>query len=194
MMAEAPIKLTRHGHEVLAKIRTRALHDALRDKDKPPTIDAVLTALLIKVTAGHGLMADVVAQLVNREGDITIPSETKLVQLACEVLAREVHVTPRHRRNCTMYSSGHYDRTEWIGALMDADYSMPRLDTAEILDAMPGDQLRALSLLVAARHGKPPAKVGELRAWLVGKLPDWQPAPFHAPGPPRETFRIGEEA
>ena len=149
-MTETPIKLTRRGHEILAKIRTRALHDALRDQEKPPTIDAALTALLIKVTAGHGLMADVVAQLVNREGDITIPHEAQLVQLACEVLASEVHVTPQHRRNCIMYSSGHYDRAEWIGALMDADYSMPRLDTAEILDAMPGDQLRALSLLAVS--------------------------------------------
>ncbi|CAM3067596.1 chromosome partitioning protein [Komagataeibacter xylinus] len=193
-MTEPPIKLTRRGHEVLAKIRTRALHDALRDQEKPPTIDAVLTALLIKVTVGHRLMADVVAQLVNREGDITIPHEAQLVQLACEVLAREVHVTPEHKRNGITYSSGHYDRAEWIGALMDADYSMPRLDTAEILGEMSGDQLRALSLLVATRHGKPPAKVGELREWLVGKLPDWQPVPFHAPGPPRAPFRVGEEA
>ncbi|WP_130730903.1 chromosome partitioning protein [Komagataeibacter xylinus] len=192
-MTEAPIKLTRRGQEMLAKIRTRALHDALRDQEKPPTIDAVLTALLIQVTAGHGLMADVVAQLVNREGDITIPPETQLVQLACEVLAREVHVTPEHRRNGITYSSGHYDRAEWIGALMDADYSMPRLDTAEILGEMSGDQLRALSLLVAKRADMP-TKVGELREWLVGKLPDWQPVVFHAPGPPRAPFRVGEEA
>lgn len=193
-MTDTPIKLTRRGYDVLAKIRTRALHDALRDQEKQPAMDAVLTALLISASAGYALKTDVLARLVDREGDITILPADQLVRLACEVLARDVHVTPEHRQNTVTYSQDHYARAEWIGALMDADYSMPRLDTAEILGEMSGDQLRALSALVATRHGKPPAKVGELREWLIGKLPDWQPVAFHAPGPVRTPFRVMEEA
>ncbi|QBL93109.1 hypothetical protein KSAC_08680 [Komagataeibacter saccharivorans] len=191
-MTDAAIKLTRRGHDVLAKVRTRALHDALRNQT--PGIDVALTALLIRVTAGDALKADILARLVDRAGDITIPPADQLVRLACEALAREVHVTPEHRQNTVTYSQDHYARAEWIGALMDADYSMPRLDAPEILGEMSGDQLRALSLLVADGHGKPPAKVGELREWLVGKLPDWQPVPFHAPGPVQTPFRVMEEA
>lgn len=194
-MTEASIKLTRRGHDVLAQIRTRALHDALRDKKRLlPTIEEALTALLIHVTGGHALMGDILARLVDREGDITVPPESQLVQLSCEFLARSLDVTPVHRHNTGMYSRGHYARAEWIGALMDADHWMPRLDTEEILAEMSGDELRTLAGTLPAHHGRPPAKVGELREWLVGKLPEWKPTSFHAAGIGRTPFRVMEEA
>ena len=69
------------------------------------------------------------------------------------------------------------------------DVPAPRLDTAEFLATLHGDELRKVSHAHDANRSMP-TSVAALRNSLIGKLPNWRPAAFGAPGPaPRPTPR-----
>ena len=80
------------------------------------------------------------------------------------------------------YSSTSGDAAEWIGAAIGAENALPRFDSAEFLQQVGGDELRAAA---GAIGEKPTGTVKSLRERLVGKMPDWRPtcAAFGAPAP-----------
>ena len=187
--------VTKKGRELIAAIKTQALHARLR-KSAPGSEGADLCALLVlalharnvgikgykggRVNGNeyHGL--DLQAQLVRPDGHLTDDWEI-INDAAREALARTLHVDGPDAA-VMIYNSGSGSVAEWIGFAIGADHDLPRFDTAEILATVDTETLRA----AAEGAGiKPPRSAGELRKRLTGQLPDWRPpgAEFGAPGP-----------
>ncbi|BAK84572.1 ParB/RepB/Spo0J family partition protein [Komagataeibacter medellinensis] len=195
--AEEP-QITKAGQDYLAEIRTNALRSALRNPLRMTPEDA-FHALLIAYVAGNSQMRDILAALVSPAGDLPELEFTRMAELAGEALARTLTVVAPHRQTSPWKPPEEYARPEYIGALINADAQMPELDTAEMLAHVSGSTLKAIAKDYAPRGEKAPAKVTDLRQWLVGRAPDWCPVHFGVPGPRCEPWvrnadRKGEAA
>lgn len=184
--AEEP-QITKAGQDYLAEIRTNALRAALRNPLRLTPEDA-FHALLIGYVAMNSQMRDILAALVSPAGDLPTLDFNRMAELAGEALARTMSVVPPHRQTSTWGSPEAYARPEYIGALINADAQMPELDTAEMLAHVSGSTLKAIAKDYAPRGEKVPAKVSDIRRWLVGRAPDWTPVHFGAAGPKCEPW------
>ncbi|MCE2576054.1 ParB/RepB/Spo0J family partition protein [Komagataeibacter sp. FNDCR2] len=184
--AEEP-QITKAGHDLLADVRTSALCRALRNPLRMTPEDA-FHALLIGYVADDSRLKDILAALVSPAGDVPELDFNRMAELAGEALARTISVVSPHRQTSTWKSADSYARPEYIGALINADAHMPELDTPEMLAHVSGSTLKAIAKDYAPRGEKPPGKVAELRQWLVGRAPGWQPLHFGAPGPACEPW------
>jgi ParB family chromosome partitioning protein len=205
---EAPkVPITKAGLELLARAKTQALQETLRDG--AIVTETLLVCFLLATHArnvqissgardGYGQSryrnTDLVARLVGPGGDLIHPDDDTLRQLAGEALARMIEVSGP---DATSFRPGSGAVAEWIGAALDAAAKLPRLDTPELLATINGDALRR----AAEGAGIKPLKgVKALREQLAGNLPDWHPdaAQFGAPGPkehvPADNDSTAEEA
>lgn len=189
--AEEP-QITKAGQDYLAEIRTNALRAALRNPLRMTPEDA-FHALLIAYVAINNQMPDILAALVSPSGDLPSLDFERMAELAGEALARRLHVAPAHRQTSTWTQPETYARPEYIGALINADAEMPELDTAEMLAHVSSSTLKAIAKDYAAPGEKVPAKVSDLRRWLVGRAPDWMPVHFGAAGPKCEPWMRGSD-
>lgn len=108
---------------------------------------------------------DIAAKLVSADGRLDWPVD-QLSTFAASVIGRIIGFdTPKAR-----------GRSGPVADVLARAYDvpLPRFDTAEFLATVHGETIRAL----AKEAGVAPSikKVSDLRAALVGKLPDWRPA------------------
>lgn len=183
-------QITKAGQDYLAEIRTSALCAALRNPLRMTPEDA-FHALLIAYVAGNSQMRDILAALVSPAGDLPELDFNRMAELAGEALARTMTVVAPHRQTSTWKPPEEYARPEYIGALINADAQMPELDTAEMLAHVSGSTLKAIAKDYAPLGEKVPAKVSDLRRWLVGRAPGWMPVHFGAAGPKCEPWTRG---
>lgn len=168
----------------LAALKTEAVRERLpliaANKNPADMLRALLLVLSFENVAlydannqyGSGPYRDLAHNLVDTDGHPRDVTEGDLCTIAADVIVRVVQFSgpdiPR--------SSG--QAAEWLAQMVGA--TMPRCDTAEILKGVSGDMLMKL----AREHGfDEKGKVSDLRARLVGHLPDWRPVDFDAPGP-----------
>ncbi|AHI24207.1 PRTRC system ParB family protein [Komagataeibacter xylinus E25] len=187
--AEEP-QITKAGQDYLAEIRTNALCAALRNPLRMTPEDA-FHALLIAYVAGNSQMRDILAALVSPAGDLPELDFNRMAELAGEALARTMTVVAPHRQTSTWKPPEEYARPEYIGALINADAQMPELDVPEMLAHVSGSTLKAIAKDYAPLGEKVPAKVSDLRRWLVGRAPGWMPVHFGAAGPKCEPWTRG---
>lgn len=188
-LPEDACQITKAGQDMLAEARTAALQAALRSPVRLTPERAAL-ALLIAYTAGSHTNKDILAAIVAPDGTITVPEPETLAQMIGEALARSLSITPPHRQNSTHLSAEHYNRPEWIGALIKADDLMPELDTPEFLACVGGRTLQTVAQSNVAIEDLQdmPSKVADLRRWLCGRLPLWTPTHSGAPGPSTQPW------
>jgi len=118
-------------------------------------------------------LGHLVPLLVDPAGDLIELSNADVLDLLGEVLARMLAITDQ----ATDFGSGLV--AEYIGHALDVP--APRLDTAEFLATLHGEELRKVSQ-AHLRGSVVHTTVVALRNYLVGKLPNWRPAVFGAPG------------
>lgn len=188
-LPEDACQITKAGQDMLAEARNTALHAALRSPLRLTPEKATL-ALLIAYTAGSHTNKDILAAIVAPDGTIIAPEPETLAQMIGEALARSLSITPAHRQNSTHLSAEHYNRPEWIGALIKADDLMPELDTPEFLACVGGRTLQTVAQNNVAIEDLQdmPSKVADLRRWLCGRLPHWTPTHSGAPGPSTQPW------
>lgn len=175
----APV--TKLGLQMIAAAKTEALRRQILRGEFPLELLAACTVLAVSAGNVHVYAAryqladlpDPTARLVDAAGHISIDG-AELRELLADTLAGMLVVTDP----VTRHGSG--DVAEWIGHALDAGSALPRFDTAEFLNQLSGDEVRAIARTLDISV---PKKVGELRAALVGRAPDWRPASFGAPGP-----------
>lgn len=170
--AKARPPLTEKGRILLAAEKTAAIRAALRDRrDHHP---ADILAVLVLALAGDNVRVqgdpkssyrttdfhDLAAHLLNAEGWTT----ENVLPIAAEAAARMIVCAPT---GLTGNSSG--AAAEWIGAAINAEADLPRLDTAELLACVSGDALRAIDV---QRGGTGKGTTKAIRERLVGNAED----------------------
>ncbi|AOX16946.1 ParB/RepB/Spo0J family partition protein [Kozakia baliensis] len=189
-------QITKAGHDMLASIRENALKDRLRFI-YPDAYDSQIMAALIVQLVGHDQRCrDLVAALIAPDGNGLPLQIEEVAAIGAEALARTVEIWPKHNQIAHNRESM-TTRAEWIGALVEADLSMPRLDTREILAHVGGEALKKIAtdfLPPSTPKKSVPKKVGDLRQFLVGKAEAWRPVHFGAPGPNCAAWHPENEA
>jgi len=151
-------------------------------------------ALIIQLVGGDYQSRDLLSALIDPSGCPRKLDMFAVERIAREALARRVEMKPRHRQNSTWQNEDSFNRAEWIGTLFAADAALPRLDTPEVLAHVSGAGLRRIADDFVVANGsreKPPKKVSDLRAWLVGRAEHWLPVHFGAPAPTVEPWQPG---
>jgi ParB family transcriptional regulator, chromosome partitioning protein len=186
--------MTEKGRILLAQAKTTAIRCALRDRRDITTGE--LLAVLVLALAGDNVEVrgdpaskyrrttfhDLAARLVDEDGRPE-PGYPDVLAIAAEAAARIIVCAPTGAQGNT---SG--DAAEWIGALLEAHRTMPRLDTPEILATLTGDTLRDIARNANEKVGGSSA---QLRTRLAGTVEDMvlPGSAFFAPGPKRATQR-----
>jgi ParB/RepB/Spo0J family partition protein len=186
--------MTEKGRILLAQAKTTAIRCALRDRRDNTTGD--LLAVLVLALAGDNVEVrgdpaskytrttfhDLAARLVNEDGSLE-PGYPDLIEIAAEAAARCIVCAPTGQTGNTSGAAA-----EWIGALLEAHRTMPRLDTPEILATLTGDTLRDIARNASEKVGGSSAA---LRQRLAGNVEDMvlPGSAFYAPGPRRATQR-----
>ncbi|NKC33470.1 ParB/RepB/Spo0J family partition protein [Falsiroseomonas selenitidurans] len=183
-------RLTQAGRELLAALRTDGLRAALRDRAPPvPPLALLLLALSARNVTVHGEVGSKFSPTLF--GDIAAATFAALDQPQpfglydrLERIAREA-VARILICDGTKAGNGSGDAAEWIGELVRADATLPRLDRAELLAAMSGDLLREIAVGAGIKDS---GKVAGLRQALTGAVPDLRlpEARFGAPRPELE--------
>lgn len=187
--------VTKAGRDVIALAKTAALRKTLRTPIELPTpvpfrdlcamLILTLHAKNVEVKgyrAGYQVAGDdVVAQLVDPSGHLSLPDDATLAGLAREVLAR-----------CLLFglpsNPGAYNNpdsgavAEWIGAALRAGDALERFDAEPFLKFVNKAELQPLAIALGI---KPSETGGTLRREIAGKAPAWRPpgATFGAAGP-----------
>ena len=180
-----PEALSKRGQTIIAEAKTAALRDHLRHPPGAYEGLSLLTRCLLLALAGDNVdvrgskyqsaeLGHLVPLLVDPAGDLIELSDAAVLDLLGEVLARMLAITDQ----ATDFGSGLV--AEYIGHALDVP--APRLDTAEFLATLHGEELRKVSQ-AHLRGSVVHTTVVALRNYLVGKLPNWRPAVFGAPGP-----------
>lgn len=187
--ASAPRKqITDAGLQMAAAMKREALRDRLSEFRKSvPVVDnrvpillrALLEALGAQnVTPGAAdkhAAGEAIADATPESGE---PSPHTLVDIACKAIA-DMLVFPAPKLPSYGGSSSSGPIADAIAASLGAEDYLPPCDTAEFLTQCSGDLLREAAKQVRLQPGqKLPKKVSDLRAFLVGKLPDWRPVSF----------------
>lgn len=184
--------MTKAGQVLLAKAKTEALRARLRDRTQPISNDILVPLLILALHAsnveirgydqegawGRDRGQDLVRRLITPDGHLQFDG-AELPHIAGEALARVLHMSSPD--SSTYVNPGSGDIAEWIGAAIDAQARMPRLDTAELLATLSADKLKNAAALANMKFTTATAAKRD----LVGKLPDWRPdyTHFGAPGP-----------
>lgn len=184
--------MTKAGQVLLAKAKTEALRARLRDRTQPISNDILVPLLILALHAsnveirgydqegawGRDRGQDLVRRLITPDGHLQFDG-AELPHIAGEALARVLHMSSPD--SSTYVNPGSGDIAEWIGAAIDAQARMPRLDTAELLATLSADKLKNAAVLANMKFTTATAAKRD----LVGKLPDWRPdyTHFGAPGP-----------
>ena len=190
--------MTHAGFALLAGYKTEALRKRLRDRTQPISNDMLVPLLILALHAanvriegyerGEGSGAcqtdrwngqDLVRRLVNPAGQLQFDG-AELPQIAGEALARTLSFDRNRNAGSTYGGSG--VTAEWIGAAIDAEAHLPRLDTAEFLATLAADKLKNAAVVAGEKFTTAAAAKRD----LPGKLPGgWVPdyAQFGAPGP-----------
>lgn len=183
--------LTKGGQALLAASKTAALRARLRDRTAPISNDILVPLLILALHANnveirgydhdrddrnHG-GADLVRRLVTPAGHLQFDAG-ELPYLAGEALARMLNVS---HPDASRWTGDSGPTAEWIGAALDAQKYLPRLDTAELLATADAATLRAAATIAGEKFTTATAAKRD----LPGKLPDWRPdfTHFGAPGP-----------
>lgn len=178
--AEESRAITAAGRKLIAERKTAALRDHLMScADRPA--EELLAWMVIALSAdtvslqtsattwAQHKMLDLVRELVSPAGAVALNLDNAKAA-AVKALVRILGIKP----DATCLPA------EWIGHASGADAALPRFDTPELLAQVSGAELKRL----AVEHGIKPAKtVARLREQLAGKLDNWRPAQFGAPGP-----------
>jgi ParB family chromosome partitioning protein len=199
--APIPVKpgrgpITAKGQVLVAQAKTTAIRCALRDRRDQSTGD-ILTALVLALAGDNVTVRgdptarytrttfyDLAAQLVNEDGTpVQGMSIGEVLPIAAEAAARMIVCAPTGSIDNTSGAAA-----EWIGQLLGAEATMPRLDTPEILATLTGDALRDIARAAGEKVG---GSSKALRDRLAGNT-ERMAAPgsaFSAPGPKRATRR-----
>jgi ParB/RepB/Spo0J family partition protein len=192
--------VTQKGMELVAQAKTEAIRQAVWSQ-LPDLNPADLLAMLVCALGannvnvqgtppgvevpyrgynGGGRVGDVIHGLLAVEYKHTDPGAWERVVKEAAATALERIVICSSPKS--FGASG--PAAEWIGQLVGATGTLPRFDTEEFLATVNGDTLRAL----CAQAGIKPGRGAEMRAALVGKLPDWRPdfVTFNADPPPKD--------
>ena len=173
--------IDKRGQAAVAAAKEEGVRAALSNGDMP--LNRLLHLLLlamagsnVRVSTRSGIpsFADVAGRLVAPDGTLAAPADHDLAALAVSVLQRVIAIAPTGTQEP---DSGPV--ADWIGRSVHADFHTARFDTPEFLACASGELLREL----AAAAGVKVKSVGALREALVGKLPQWRPVSFCAPGP-----------
>jgi ParB family transcriptional regulator, chromosome partitioning protein len=187
--------MTEKGRILVAQAKTTAIRCALRDR-RDLTTGQVIRALVLAV-AGDNVdvrgepanrytrttFHDLVARLVNDDGTPHEHALDETLAIAAEAAARMIVCAPTGLQG---NASG--APAEWIGQLLQAHRTMPRLDTPEILATLTGDALRDIAREAGEKVG---GSSKALRDRLASNTPGMTVpgAAFTAPGPFRPTAR-----
>jgi len=118
------------------------------------------------------LQERIIVNLIEADGTAKPIGPKQLADIVADVLGDVL---------TTDHPLGHYNQSgpaaEWIGQLVDAPERLPRFDTEEILKGCSGNYLRELA---RSNDYSEAGQVKEVRARLIGNLPDWRPATFSA--------------
>lgn len=172
--------ITDEGLRLAATMKHQALRDALeeaRDSYNSDTPLVLLRALLQALSAtnvapGAADKNEAAAAIAEAAPDGDEPSMGVLVRIAAKTLG-DMLIFPAPK----VMSSGPV--AESIALSLGADRHLPRFDTADFLAQCSGALLREAARQVETKPGqRVPNGVGELRHFLVGKLPDWRPVGF----------------
>lgn len=184
--AKAPRLISDAGLQMAAQMKHQALGEALSEMSKsvPAGYDdraeVLLRALLQalgaqNVTPGavdKGAPGNAIAEAAPDGGE---PSRDALVRIACTTL-RDMLVFDAPR----VLSSGPI--ADDIAGSLGAEAYLGPFDTPDFLAQCSGTLLREAARGVTLQPGqKLPKGVSDLRAFLVGKLPDWRPVVFVDP-------------
>jgi ParB/RepB/Spo0J family partition protein len=177
----------------LAAMKGEALRQRL-EETAPETLPSdMLRALLLALTFnnvdlpdsllryGKGPYRFLAPRLVNGEGEPIAMSDRDLCRMAGEAIGRMVQF------DSPIMGGGSGPAADWLAFLVGAD--VPRCDTEEILGGIGRDMLVEMATAAGIDSS---GKLGELRARLIGKLPDWRPVSFGAAGP-EEANGYGED-
>jgi len=127
---------------------------------------------------GAGPYRDLARKLVNDDGSPRYVTEAEACWLAAATIARVVKFEGGDATN----TSG--KQAEWLAAMIGAE--MPRCDTADILKGVSKDKLIELARLYGIDET---GKTSDIRARLVGNMPEWRPVDFGAAGPSGYHFQ-----
>ncbi|CAH2603712.1 ParB domain-containing protein [Rhodovastum atsumiense] len=187
-----PVGITKAGLQMVAAAKTAALQAALRDRDTRPPLEEMAPLLALVLTAPNvslrgidepGQFEQLVHGLVSPAGHVTpgVMPRQAIEDIVAEALALCLSAEPPDATRRS-YRGDSGVVAEWIGHFLDADAKLDRFDTEPFLVTCSAAVLREAAKAAGIR---PAAKVGELRAQLVDKLPNWRPsaAAFGAPGP-----------
>jgi len=204
--AAAPPKprgpLTRKGEIMIGQAKTAAIRTALLDRVATGYTEGALLRMMVLCLAAqnvtvngdptsrfqHTDFRDLAAKILDAEGkprdldnDDQNDEEEIIKHIACEAIARILVCGPTE----SAASSG--AAAEWIGAWIDAERTLPPLDTPELLAQVSADTLREAAT-AAGIDTKGSTK--QLRERLAGNLSEvrWPGATFGAPceAPPPE--------
>jgi ParB family transcriptional regulator, chromosome partitioning protein len=187
--------ITEKGRILVAQAKTTAIRCALRDR-RDLTTGQIIRALVLAV-AGDNVdvrgdaasrytrttFHDLVARLVNEDGTQVDQALDETLAIAAEAAARMIVCAPTG-----MMGNASGPPAEWIGDLLEARRTMPRLDTPEILATITGDALREIAREAGEKVG---GSSKALRDRLAGNTPGMTlpGAAFGAPGPKRAAAR-----
>lgn len=177
--------MTKITYDRLATLKRQAVIErlpviAVKRRSTPDMLRALLLTLSFENVAlydadrryGSAPYRDLAKRLVDADGSPIEMSEADLCVLAANTIARVVKFDGSDSTNTSGLQA------EWLAKMVGAE--MPRCDTAEILKGVSKDVLIAL----ARSHGiDEKGKTSDIRARLVGHLPDWKPVDFGAKGP-----------
>lgn len=184
--APPPRLITDAGLQMAAEMKQQALADALVEFRKSvPAHDnrvAVLLRALLEAMGAQNVTpgaadkhapGEAIAEATAEGGE---PAPHTLVRIACDTL-RDMLVFQAPK----VLSSGPI--ADAIALSLGAEDHLGRFDTPEFLAQCSGTLLWEAAKGVALQPGqKVPRGVAALRAFLVGKLPDWRPITFRAEG------------
>jgi ParB/RepB/Spo0J family partition protein len=156
----------------------RAVIPEWAEADNWPDIVRLLlfcfTADNVSTTRGAIDPRQLAGRLLHPEGDIKALTIAEIAEVVADVVAG---IVAFDHPNTNFGTSG--PAAEWIASMVDAAQCMPRCDTEEILRGFKGEAL----LEIARAHGiATTGKRAEVLQRMVGRMPDWRPVEFGAPG------------
>lgn len=182
-----PETLSPTARSIVARAKTAELREHLANPPGAFESLSLLVRCLLLALAGdnvevsgqskgdHENFAHLVPVLVNSAGRLEDLSGAQVLDLVGEALSRLLVITD------SLPGQGSGPVAEWIGQALDVP--PPRLDTAEFLGTLDAAELRRIARANAVSLPDRSTPVARLRQALSGRLPNFRPVGFGAPGP-----------